>query len=107
MLHKASGEIFGYYEFDYRVRDYVKLQWKPKLTVIDVDLKNQVHKIPYIPKEQTGLKDPNLVPLIHTMNPESYITEDSEFTMFITRYLEFISEGSSSSYIKLLNLIKK
>lgn len=106
LLHKASGEIFGYYEFDYRVRDYVKLQWKPKLTVIDVDLKNQVHKIPYIPKEQTGLKDPNLVPLIHTMNPESYITEDSEFTMFITRYLEFISEGSSSSYIKLLNLIK-
>lgn len=105
LIHRSTGEIFGYYEFEYRARDYVKLQWKPNLVVLQTELLNQTHEVPYKIVEQKGLKDPNLVPLLHKMNPDSYVKDD-EFSMFITRYLEFISEGSSSAYIKLLNLIK-
>lgn len=106
LIHKISGEVFGYYEFDYRVRNYVKHQWKPNLVALQLELTNQVNEKPFSIIKQTGLKDPNLVPLIHKMNPSSYIKEDDEFMMFVTRYLEFISEGTNSAYIKLLNLIK-
>lgn len=105
LIHKNSGEIFGYYEFDYRVRDYVKLHWKPNLISLVATLTHQTRKAKYIEEKEYGLQDPDLSPLIHTMNPESYVGDDN-FSKFIEYYLQFISKGNNTSYNKLLNLIR-
>ncbi|AHY25411.1 baseplate wedge subunit [Serratia phage PS2] len=106
MLYKESGEIFGYFEFDYRVRDSAEIFWKPKNVALVVDLKHQIHEEKWKPEEKTGLQDPDLRPHLTRIIPESYLLEESNFEAFSKYYLQFISDGNTTYYNKLLNLIR-
>ncbi|AND75830.1 baseplate wedge subunit [Escherichia phage WG01] len=106
MIHKSTGELVGYFEFDYRVRDEVRVIWKPKEIMFTAELQNQEHEIPWKPKEEVGEQDPDLQPLLVKMIPDSYLLQDSNFEKFCEYYLQFISDGSGTHYNNLLNLIR-
>ena len=106
MLHKNTGELIGYFEFDYRMRDEVRLIWKPKEVMFTAELQNQEHDIPWTPDNDEQEKDPDLRPLLTKMVPDSYLLQDSNFEKFCEYYLQFISDGSGTYYNNLLNLIR-
>lgn len=102
---KSGGEIIAYYEYPYRVRDNASVVWKPEYIAIEANLQKQEREEAIVPEVSTGLKDPNLSPLLLKMGPEAYY-DDGLFTKFGEYYLEFISEGTDSQYNRLLNLIR-
>jgi len=106
LFHKNTGEIIGYYEFPYRVRDSANVFWKPQYTMMLLTLQNQTREVPWTPEHPWGLKDPDLRPLINKMVPESYMDPDGNFAKFGEYYLQFLSDGNGTYYNKLLNLIK-
>lgn len=106
LIHKATGEIIGYFEFDYRVRDEALIFWKPTEIMMQASLQNQSREEAWVPEEETGLVDPDLRPFLNKMIPDSYLLQDSNFEKFTEFYLQFISDGYGTSYNNLLNLIK-
>lgn len=106
LFYKASGEIISYYEFNYRVRDNVEIIWKPTKTFLQAFLQNQERDTAWVPEEESGLADPDLRPLIHTMMPEAYLLQDSNFEQFCNAYIQYISDGYGTQYNNLLNVIK-
>ncbi|APU01944.1 baseplate wedge subunit [Aeromonas phage L9-6] len=106
LFHKNTGEIIGYYEFPYRVRDEAYVFWKPNFVMLVAELRNQERETPWTPAPNYGLKDPDLRPLVTKMMPESYLDEDSNFGAFAKYYLQYLSDGNGTYYNKLLNLIK-
>lgn len=106
LIHKNTGELIGYYEFHYRVRDEANIIWLPKLTMFTADLQNQEHEIPWTPDNGKFEKDPDLRPLLTTMVPDSYLLQDSNFEKFAEYYLQYLSDGNGTYYNKLLNLIR-
>lgn len=106
LFYDAVGDIIGYYEFTYRVRDNVSIFWKPKNTLLTASLIQQTIEEEQIVKPQNGLVDPNLSPLLNIMAPEHYIKDDGMFRSFTDNYLQFLSTGESSYYNKLKNLIR-
>lgn len=106
LIYKSSGEIVGYYEFNYRVRDDAIVYWKPDLTLLTANLMQQEIPPIYIPIPQTGLVDPNLSPLLNTITPEHYMSDGGLLRSFADNYLQFLSTGDSSYYNRLKNLIR-
>lgn len=106
MLHKNTGELIGYFEFDYRVRDEVRLIWKPKEIMFTADLQGQEREIPWTPEVTNKERDPDLRPLLNKMMPDSYLLQDTNFEKFCEYYLQFLSDGSGTYYNNLLNLIR-
>ena len=106
LFHKNTGEIIGYYEFPYRVRNTASVFWKPANVMMVAELRNQEREVPWTPAPFVGLKDPDLQPLVTKMMPESYLDEDTNFGAFAKYYLQFLSDGNGTYYNKLLNLIK-
>lgn len=106
LIYKSSGEIVGYYEFNYRARDEVSIYWKPDLTLLTASLIQQIREEEVEEVIPTGLVDPDLTPLINKMAPEAYIYDDGMFKQFATSYLKYLSDGEDSQYIKLKNLIR-
>lgn len=106
MFHKNTGELIGYFEFDYRTRDEVKIIWKPKEIMFTADLQNQEREIPWTPVVTEAERDPDLRPLLTKMIPDSYLLQDSNFEKFCEYYLQFVSDGSGTYYNNLLNLIR-
>ena len=103
--NNLGGEIFGYYEFPYRVRDEASVIWRPENIALTAKLVNQERPEVVVDESNTGLVDPDISPMIRVMGPEYYLN-DSNFTKFSEYYLQFLSEGSESLYGKLLNFIK-
>ncbi|AHY25138.1 baseplate wedge subunit [Pectobacterium bacteriophage PM2] len=106
MIHKNTGELIGYFEFDYRVRDDVSIFWKPKEIMFTAELQNQERDVEWAPEVTNEERDPDLRPLLVKMMPESYLLQDTNFEKFCEYYLQFISDGSGTYYNNLLNLIK-
>lgn len=106
LFHKASGEIISYYEFNYRVRDEVRILWKPTEVFLKAYLQSQEREVPWSPDENNGLKDPDLRPLMQTMMPDAYLLEGSNFEAFCEAYIQYLSDGHGTQYNNLLNLVK-
>lgn len=106
LIHKNTGELIGYFEFDYRVRDEARIIWKPKEVMLKASLQNQTRETPWTPEVNTSLRDPDLRPFITKMVPDAYLLQDSNFEKFSEYYLQFISDGYGTQYNNLLNLIK-
>lgn len=106
MIHRLDGVIVGYFEFDYRARDEVKIIWKPKEIMFTAELQNQEHDTEWKPDSDVGLVDPDLRPLLTKMIPDNYLLQDTNFEKFCEYYLQFISDGSGTYYNNLLNLIR-
>ena len=106
LFHKMSGEIISYYEFNYRVRDAVRIIWKPTGIFLKAYLQNQEHEIPWTPDARAGTHDPDLRPLVDRMVPDSYLLEGSNFEAFCDAYIQFLSDGYGTQYNNLLNLIR-
>jgi hypothetical protein len=106
MIYKSSGEVIGYYEFNYRARDQADIYWKPDYTLITAELIQQVlpEEIPDQP--ETGLVDPDLSPLLNKMAPEHYMPDGGLMRSFADNYLQYLSTGEDSFYNKLKNLIR-
>ena len=104
--NNSGGQIVGYYEFPYRVRDSIDVIWKPDFVMMIANLQGQTRDVITNPVPTTGLVDPDLRPMIRTMGPEVYFPDNNNFTQFAEYYLQYISEGSTSYYNKLLNLIR-
>ncbi|QAX99102.1 baseplate wedge initiator [Aeromonas phage Assk] len=100
-----GGEIFGYYEFPYRVRDEASVFWRPEYIALQASLINQEREVVEEKKDDTGIIDPNIAPMLRIMGPEHYFN-DSNYSKFAEYYLQFLSEGTDSMYGKLLNFIK-
>lgn len=100
-----GGEIVGYYEYPYRVRDAASIIWKPENVVLSASLINQTREIVEEKEISTGMVDPDISPLMSVMGPEAYLN-DSNFSKFCEYYLKFLSEGTESYYGKLLNFVK-
>lgn len=106
MIHKNTGELVGYFEFDYRVRDDVRIIWKPKEIMFTADLQGQERETPWSPEVGDSERDPDLRPLLTKMVPDSYLLEETNFEQFCEYYLQFLSDGSGTYYNNLLNLIR-
>lgn len=106
MFHKNTGEIIGFYQFNYRVRDQVGVYWKPAYTALVAELRNQVRDVPWTPDPDTEERDPDLRPLLNKMTPDSFLLENEGFIKFSQYYLQFLSDGTGTYYNKLKNLIK-
>lgn len=106
MLYKSTGEIIGYYEFTYRVRDSASIYWKPDLTMMSAELVQQFREEKEDPRDYKGLVDPNFSPLLNTITPEHYMFDDGIFKAFADNYVQFLSTGESSYYNRLKNLIR-
>lgn len=106
VIHKYDGTIFAYIEFDYRVRGEVSHIWKPKEVALVATLVNQERKEEDNSKKIPRERDPNLVPLLNKMIPDSYLLGNENFEKFTEYYLKFISDDKNSYYKKLLNLIR-
>lgn len=100
----ATGNLVGYYDFGYRVKDSVEIIWRPENTFLSAKLLNQVREEVYDPDADKST-DPDLVPLLRNTIPESYLIEDSNFEKFCEYYLQYISDGVGTPYNNLLNLI--
>lgn len=101
-----GGEIIGYYEFNYRVRDSAVIHWRPTQTLMTAELIQQEIDEEVTVDEPTNLIDPNISPLLNKMAPESYMMDGGLFKSFSDNYLQFISTGEHSYYNKLKNLIR-
>jgi hypothetical protein len=106
LFHKMSGEIISYYEFNYRVRDEVRIIWKPTEVFLKAYLQNQERDEDWKPVERDGEQDPDLRPLIQKMMPDSYLLEDTNFEQFCEAYIQYLSQGYGTQYNNLLNLIR-
>lgn len=106
LLYKSSGEIIGYYEFTYRVRDEVSIYWKPDHTLFTADLVQQTAPPTIDRVEKLGLIDPNLTPMMNTITPEHYMSDGGLLKSFAENYLEYLSTGEESYYNRLKNLIR-
>lgn len=106
MLHKMSGELIGFFQFDYRVRDNVEIIWKPKTVFFTADLQNQTRTTVFSPENGNKERDPDLRPLLNKMMPDAYLLEDTNFEKFSEYYLQFLSDGYGTHYNSLLNLIR-
>lgn len=106
MFYKSTGEIVGYYEFTYRVRDSATIFWKPDNTLLTADLVQQEIEVPVVPKVITGLVDPNLSPMLNQITPEHYMQDDGLFRSFADNYMQYLSTGEASYYNRLKNLIR-
>lgn len=106
LIHKDDGKIFGYFEFDYRVRDQAQIIWKPLQQALKVSLMNQTREEEWKPEVENGLRDPDLRPLLDRTMPDSYLLNDDNFKAFSEYYLQFLSDGNNTYYNKLLNLIR-
>lgn len=106
LLYKNTGEIIGFYEFNYRVRDEVNIYWKPDRTMLVGELIQQTRPDPIPEQPDVGLVDPDLSPLLSKMAPEHYMKDDGMMQSFATNYLKYLSTGESSYYNRLKNLIR-
>ena len=107
MFYKNTGEIIGFYEFPYKVREVASVVWKPKNLMLHGSLIGQKRDEKEVLDELNRLNDPNLVPFINKMIPENYVQgEDSRYRTFIKNYLEYISDHRFSSYKGLVNLVR-
>lgn len=106
MIHDTDGTLVGYYEFTYRARDSVTVTWKPKETFFVASMVSQTRDTPFTPDNSSVYQDPDLRPLIRTMMPDSYLSEDTNFEAFCNYYLQYLSTGYGTFYNNLLNLIK-
>lgn len=106
LFYTGTGEIISYYEFNYRVKDNVRIVWKPIEVFLRAYLQNQTREEPWVPEPDKNLPDPDLRPLLNTMMPDSYLLEDTNFEKFCEYYIQYISSGYGSHYNNLLNLIK-
>lgn len=106
MLYRYSGELIGYYEFNYRVLDQAKIVWKPIEVMLTAHLQNQTREVPFVPDNTGVIRNPDLTPLTTTMIPDSYLLQDSNFEAFTNYYLQFISNGYGTHYNNLLNLVR-
>ncbi|MGL4522762.1 MAG: baseplate wedge subunit [Bacilli bacterium] len=106
MIYKSTGEIIGYYEFDYRVRDFASIFWKPSLTMLTAYLIQQTSTEEKPVEIPTGLVDPDLSPLLNTITPENYMYDDGLLKLFCDEYMQYISSGDTSHYNKLKNMIR-
>lgn len=104
LFHREDGLLIGYYQLPYRVRDNVTIFWKPTNVMMIAELLQQEHDKDYEPAYQDPYQDPNISPLLVKMCPENYL--EGNFNAFSKYYLEFISEGTTSAYNQLLNLIR-
>ncbi|QAY01305.1 baseplate wedge initiator [Aeromonas phage Aswh_1] len=103
--NSLGGEIFGYYEFPYRVRDEASIIWRPEHVAMQAQLVNQERDVVVDTTQTEGLVDPDISPMLQVMGPEYYFN-DSNFSKFIEYYFQFLSDGTDSMYGKLLNFIK-
>lgn len=106
MLYRSTGEIIGYYEFNYRVRDEAQIYWKPDYTVFTATLIQQESPPTTIPTVPHGLVSPNLAPMMNTITPEHYMNDGGLMKSFAQNYLEYLSTGEASYYNRLKNLIR-
>lgn len=106
IYHGESGDVVGYFKFDYRTIGVVEIIWSPAQIMFEAELVHQKRKIPWGPTQLRKEKDPDLRPLLKSMVPDSYLLEDSNFEKFCEYYLQFISDGYGTHYNKLLNLVK-
>lgn len=106
ILYKYSGELVGYYEFNYRVKDSVRIIWKPSLTMFKAFLQNQTREEPWVPDDGKTYNQPDLRPLLTRMIPDSYLLENSNFEKFCEYYLQYLSDGYGTPYNNLVNLIR-
>ena len=101
----ATGEIIGFYEFLYRVKDKFELVWRPDKIFLVAELMHQKREVAWSPPIENN-HDPDLVPLLKTMMPDSYLLQNTVFEKFCEYYMQFISDGYGTHYNNLLNLIK-
>lgn len=106
VFYKSSGELIGYFEFNYRVKDAVRIVWKPSNIFLRAYLKNQTREEPWAPSDDSGYNNPDLRPFLTNIVPESYLLEDSNFEKFCEYYLQYISDGYGTPYNNLVNLIR-
>lgn len=111
LLHRAfgdnfstGGEIIGFIEFPYRVRDNVNFVWRPTNVMLTANLLGQTRPAPRRDVEERGLIDPDLQPKIVDIIPETYL--DENFEAFGKYYLKFLSSGRDTHYNRLINLIR-
>lgn len=106
LFYTTNGVIIGYYEFEYRVKGEANIFWKPENVILRASLENQIIEIKQEKSKEEGLVTPNIVPMLNKMGPEHYLSDEGFFRTFVKYYLEFISEGTTSHYSRLVNLIK-
>lgn len=106
IFYKQSGELVGYYEFNYRVKDQVRIVWKPTNIFLKAFMQNQTRETPWVPNDDNGYNNPDLRPFLTRMIPENYLLEDSNFEKFCEYYLQYISDGYGTPYNNLVNLIR-
>lgn len=111
LLHRAfgenfntGGEIIGFIEFPYRVRDNVNFIWRPTNIMLSAELIGQTRPTPRQELSDVGLVDPDLQPKIVDIIPETYL--DENFEAFGKYYLKYLSSGSDTHYNRLINLIR-
>lgn len=106
VFYKHSGELIGYYEFNYRVKDSVRIVWKPLTVFLKAFMQIQTRPDPWTPEDDGGYNNPDLRPFLSRMIPDSYLLEDSNFEKFCEYYLQYISDGYGTAYNNLENLIR-
>ncbi|WJJ54804.1 baseplate wedge initiator [Acinetobacter phage AB1I1M-1] len=106
MFYRYSGELIGYYEFNYRVKDNVRIVWKPTNIFLKAYMQNQTRELPWKPDYSDGYNNPDLRPFLTRMIPDSYLLEDSNFEKFCEYYIQYISDGYGTPYNNLVNLIR-
>ena len=110
LLYQSGGQIIGFYEFAVSTISEVSLVWKPKHTLLHAKMLGQTRSVYYVEPEIHRPEDPNLVPFIKKMIPDNYFRESdieqSRYYDFIKNYLEYLSDGRSSSYIGTTNVIR-
>jgi len=88
------------------VKGEANIFWKPENVILKASLENQIIEIKQEKSKEEGLVTPNIVPMLNKMGPEHYLSDEGFFRTFVKYYLEFISEGTTSHYSRLVNLIK-
>lgn len=106
VFYKSSGELIGYYEFNYRVKDNVRVVWKPSNVFASAFLQEQEKEEIWAPDDLKTYNQPDLKPLIRKMIPDTYLLENSNFEKFCECYLQYISDGYGTSYNNLVNLVR-
>jgi regulator of sigma D len=106
VFYRYSGELIGYYEFNYRVKDNVRIVWKPSNIFLKAFLRQQTREEPWTPDDNNGYNNPDLRPFLTKMIPDSYLLEDSNFEKFCQYYLQYLSDGYGTPYNNLVNLIR-
>ena len=106
IFYKSTGELIGYNEFNYRVKDNVRIVWKPSNVFLYARMQNQTVDDVFVPDDDNGYNNPDLRPFLNKIIPETYINEDSNFEKFCEYYLQYISDGYGTAYNNLVNLIR-